>query len=173
MSKALEINIKESVNELRALMRESSPLIAPRINMLLRMKKHGKNISRNKLSVMLGVSESSIQTWRKTYLEGGIEALTGHNMKGRSSKIFGPEERKFLEEVFNNPKNEIRGYAKLMKIMNVRFGKTFNYNTLREYCRRNFEPRTKTARKSGVKRSDKSFEYWTSSKSIVRETMHV
>ena len=155
MSYPLKLEVKESAEYLRTLIRKSIPMISVRINMLIMIKKHDGSISRQKLSEMLGVSPGSIHNWRQTYIKGGLEALANHGRKGSVSKIFGEQERKFLEETLNDPKNGIQGYTELMKKMNKRFNKEFDYVTLREYCKRNFGTKIKVARKSHVKKDEK------------------
>jgi transposase len=103
---------------------------------------------------MLGVGASSIQRWKKSYLEGGIEAVLKHERKGSVSKIFGAEEHKFLEEILSNPENGIQGYTELQKIMSHHFDRPFAYVTLVEYCKRNFETKIKVARKSHAKKDE-------------------
>ena len=154
MSLALKIEVKESIPELRSLMRNSIPLISTRINMLIQLKKHDGCISRRKLAVKIGVCAASIQTWRSIYLQGGLDALISHEMKGSVSKIFGAEERNFLEQTLSDPKNGIQGYRELQKLMSERFGKKFAYVTLVEYCKRNFGAKIKVARKSHIKKDE-------------------
>ena len=152
MAAVLKIDVKESFSELRFLIRKSIPMISVRINMLIQLKKHRGRISRRKLAVMLGVCAASIQTWKKSYLQGGLESLTRHERKGSVSKIFGDEERKFLETTLSDSRNGIQGYRELQKIMSKRFGRDFAYVTLVEYCKRNFASKVKVARKSHVKK---------------------
>jgi transposase len=106
------------------------------------------------LSLKLGVSAGSIQKWKKTYLDGGLDALLEHGRKGSVSKIFCEEERKFLSETLSNPRNGIQGYRELRKIMSAHFGREFSYPTLVGYCKRNFGSRIKVARKSHVKKDE-------------------
>ena len=68
MSLALKIEVKESIPELRSLMRNSISMISTRINMLIQLKKHDGCISRRKLAVKIGVCAASIQTC----LQGGL-----------------------------------------------------------------------------------------------------
>jgi len=154
MALALKLEVKESIPYLRTLMRKSISMISVRINMLVQLKKGKGHISRRKLSVKLGVGSSSIQRWKKSYLEGGLEALLQHGRKGSVSKIFGSEEHKFLEELLSNPENGVQGYRELQKIISDHFGREFVYVTLVEYCKRNFETKIKVARKNHVKKNE-------------------
>ena len=53
-------------------------------------------------------------------------------MKGSVSKIFGAEERKFLEQTLSDSRNGIQGYRELQRLMFERFGREFAYVTLVE-----------------------------------------
>ena len=121
MSLSLKIEVKESIS---SLMRRSIPMISIRINMLILLKKHDGCISRRKLASKLGVCATSIQTWRNIYLHGGLKSLISHEKKGSVSKIFGSEEREFLEQTLSNPG---KGYRELQKLMSKRFGRDFAY----------------------------------------------
>jgi transposase len=156
MSKAIKIEIKESFSELRTLMRQSISMISVRINMLVKLKKHDGCLSRRKLSVMLGVSDKSIQTWRKVYLDGGLPALLKHEKKGRDIKVFNDEERKFIEDTLSNPENGVQGYKELQRLMFKQFGKDFAYTTLVGYCKNQFGSKIKVARPSHVKKDEKA-----------------
>jgi hypothetical protein len=110
MANALKVEIKETLSELRKLMRKSIPMISLRIKMLVQLKNHNGILSRRKLAAKVGVSDKSIQTWRKIYVEEGLSALLQHEKKGPVSKIFGDDEQKFLKEILSNPKNGVQGY---------------------------------------------------------------
>ena len=154
MSLALKIVIKESISELRSLMRNSIPMISTRINMLVQLKKHDGCISRRKLALKIGVCAASIQTWRNIYLQGGLESLISHEKKGSVSKVFGAAEREFLDQILFDPTNGIQGYRELQRLISKHFGRKFAYVTLVEYCKRNFGTKIKVARKSHVKKDE-------------------
>jgi transposase len=154
MSKALKIEIKETLSELRAVMRKSIPMISLRVKMLVCLKKHDGSLSRRKLASKIGVDDKSIQSWRKTYIEGGLSALLRHEKKGSVSKIFGEEEQKFLDEILSNPKNGVQGYTELQRRMSKHFDKEFKYITLVKHCERHFGTKIKVARPSHVKKDE-------------------
>jgi transposase len=156
MPLAIKIEVRESISELRSLMRKSISMISTRLNMLIQIKKHDGRISRRKLALITGVSAGSIQTWRKIYLHGGLDALIRHDRNGSASKIFGACEREFLEHTLSNPENGIQGYVELQKLMSGHFGRKFAYVTLVEYCKRNFGTKIKVARKSHIKKDEKA-----------------
>jgi hypothetical protein len=57
------ITVKESLSELKTLLKKSSPLIAPRIKTIIEIKKsQNTGISKRALASMIGVDPNSIQT---------------------------------------------------------------------------------------------------------------
>jgi transposase len=153
MSSTPIIEIKESLSELRNLLRRcSSRFIFLRLKMLLVLKKNAGCLSRRKLSLKLGVSPSTVQIWRQKYIEGGIDALLSHNHKGTTSKIFGEAEHQFLVEKLTDPQNGVQGYTELQQLLSEHFGKEISYKALHSYCRRHFNSKIKVARKSHAKK---------------------
>jgi transposase len=112
-------------------------------------------LSRRKLATKLGVCAQSIQTWRKTYLAGGLSALTKHDRKGPEFTVLSDDYREFINQTLSNPENGIQGYKELQKMMSKKFGKDFAYSTLRMYCKHHLKAKVKVARiyteRSGVK----------------------
>ena len=84
MAKPLIINVKESIQEL-VLEQKSTPKYFKRIQMIILFKK-GMAASKDALAFELGVSNKSVQVWRKKYQEGGISQLL-HDNRGIKGKI--------------------------------------------------------------------------------------
>jgi len=62
------IKVKESMSELKMLLKKASPLIAPRIRTIIEIKKHeSMGISKISLASLVGVDPNSVQTWRTLY----------------------------------------------------------------------------------------------------------
>ncbi len=60
-----QIPVKESLEELKRLLKKATPLIAPRIRVLIEMKKAEKTgISKRYLATAVGVNHNSVQSWR-------------------------------------------------------------------------------------------------------------
>jgi transposase len=165
------IQVKESLPELRRLHKKASNLIAPRIRMLIELKKHEEQgISKRELADLIGVNHNSIQTWRTIYVQGGITYLCSHRKKGFRPSVFTKDEHKVIEEKLNDPFNGLRGYKELLNWIEQEFGKDIKYNTLLKYCIRNFGSSVKVARKSHVKKDPQAVEAFkkTSHKSAGR-----
>lgn len=151
------VTVKESVSELRSLLKKSIPFFAPRIRMLLELQKHQKQgISKRELAELIGVDPNSTQKWRTIYLKGGIKALLSHNRRGYRPSVFTQPESQKIESKLKDPRNGLRGYTELLEWVQDEFGKEIKYNTLLKYCMRNFNSGIKVARKSHVNKNDEA-----------------
>ena len=153
MSKPQIIPVKESVPELKKLLKKATPLIAPRIKMLLVEKLNAVNgISRRVLASEIGVDPNSITNWRSIYKKGGIVLLQKHNKTGFKKSVFSLQVQKAIEQKLNNPANGLRGYTELLTFLEKKFTTKFKYNTLLKFCIKNYQSSVKVARKSHVKK---------------------
>lgn len=89
MSSPKTFKIKESESELKKLMKQSSPMIAKRVQALLVFKRNeDSGISKRLVADEIGVNHNSVQSWRSQYIEGGIKMLLAHSNIGyKPSKI--------------------------------------------------------------------------------------
>ncbi len=160
MSNPLEIVVKESISELRALQRKQIDLISKRIEMLIIIKQNEKlgGISKRDLSTKTGTNHNSITKWRKQYLKSGIQALLVHGRKGFKPSVVSKKEHQAIEKMLHNPKNNLQGYKELVEWFKTEFGKDIKYTTLNEYCKRHFNSKVKVARKSHVKKDETAVE---------------
>jgi hypothetical protein len=72
MSSALLIPDKENLVELRKQFKKATPMLQPRIKMLILMKEAGEEgISKRSLMEQVGACSQSIHNWRTTYKKGG------------------------------------------------------------------------------------------------------
>jgi transposase len=157
MSLSLIISVKESTQELRALLKSSTPMLHPRIKMLMVLKKNeGTGISKRALMEELGVCSQSIQNWRTAYRIDGLKKLLSNGRKGNSGKpsVITAEEKLLIEKKLKDPKNGLAGYIELQQWIEKEFKKEVKYNTILKYAIRNFGSKVKVARKSHVKKDD-------------------
>ena len=157
MASPKTIIIAETIGELKKLQKAHIPMIANRIKALLEFKKNEKTgISKRAVADNIGVNHNSVQTWRKLYEQGGIEAILYYQKQtGRPSDITKKEHLQ-IEKKLNNPKNGLRGYVELLGWMETEFKKTFKYNTVLKYSYRHFQSKIKVARKSHVKKDEEA-----------------
>ncbi len=157
MSFPKQIQVVESIGQLRKLQKSAIPMIANRIKALIEFKKHeGKGISKRDVADNIGVNQNSVQTWRTMYINGGIDSILSYQKQaGRPSGIT-KAEHKQIEAKLKDPENGLRGYVELVDWMESEFNKTFVYNTVLKYCYRHFNSKIKVARKSHIKKDEKA-----------------
>ena len=160
MAKPLEIQIKESIPELRTLQRRHGKLIGSRLRVLIAIKKHEKTgISKRDLSALTGVNHNSIVKWRLIYKRLGLSPLLVHGRKGGFKKsILSKEEHKQIEKVLKTPTNNIRGYTELLDWVKKELNKDMKYITLLKYSQRHFGSKIKVARKRHIKKDEQAAE---------------
>lgn len=157
MSSPKQIMIKEKLTELKALLKKASPLISPRLRVLIEIKKNEKTgISKRDIAKLVGVDPNSVQTWRTLYAKGGLKALQQHNKKGFKPSVFTQEEHQAIEKKLKNPTNGLRGYTELLNWAEHEFKKQIKYNTLLKYSIKNFGSKIKVARKSHINKDEQA-----------------
>jgi transposase len=159
MSSAKRISVKESLSEIKLLLKSVSSFLVPRVRVLLALKKHeGTGISKRALAELVGVSNNSVQTWRSLYSSGGIDALLSHKKTGYKPSVISAKVHVALKDKLNNPTNGLSGYKDLQHWVREHFESDINYNTLLAYCKRHFGTKIKVARKSHVKKDDQAVD---------------
>lgn len=159
MSYSLNIPVKENMQELRKLLRQSSVMMQPRIKMLIAMKKEqAAGISKRALMDAVGACSQSIQNWRTWYKQGGMEALLANGRKGNAGKpsVFTKQEHLKMGEKLSNPQNGLAGFVELQKWIEQEFNKEIKYNTVLKYASKHFGAKVKVARKSHVRKDEQA-----------------
>lgn len=150
-----QLAIKESLKELKAILKNATPLIAPRIRVLMEIKKsEATGISKRELAALVGVNHNSVQNWRMLYAKGGIEAIGTHNRTGFKPSVFTAEEHHAIEQKLKDPKGGLRGYVELLDWVEKEFNKQVKYNTLLKYSIKHFGSKVKVARKSHINKNE-------------------
>jgi transposase len=159
MSYSLYIPVLETAAELRKYLKEVTPLLQPRIRMLLVMLKQGdKGISKRELMESVGVSGQSIQTWRTNYRDGGLALLLQHGYTGFKPSIFTEQEEQEIKVLLNNPQNNINGYKDLQEWCSTTFKKEYLYNSVMKYAINKFGTKIKVARKYHARKDETEVE---------------
>jgi transposase len=155
MSNALITPVKESLQELRLILKSSIPFLQPRIKLLLVLKKYdNKPVSKRELMEQTGLCSYSVHKWRTLYHTGGLASLLKHNKTGfKPSKITAAQHKKLAAKL-NDPENGIRGYKELQQWILSEFKSQISYNTLLKYCIKNFGSKVKVARKYHAKKDN-------------------
>jgi hypothetical protein len=163
MAKPLVINVKESIDELKTLQKthKGDVLISKRLKMLIVIKKHESKggISKRNLSTITSINHNSIVRWRQMYLASGISVLLEHGHTGGfKPSIVSAEAHDAMESKLKDPKNGLRGYKELLEWVHSELITDMKYITLVKYVERNFGTKIKVARKSHVKKDERSVE---------------
>lgn len=157
MSFALVVPVKESVSDLKILFRKSTPMMQPRIKMLIAIKKAGtEGISKRELMENVGASSQSIHNWRTAYKQGGMDSLLYNGRKGKAGKpsLFTQDEHERIAKKLKDPRNGLAGFRELQQWVAQEFDKEVKYNTILKYATRHFGASVKAARKSHVNKSE-------------------
>jgi len=155
MAKALQFPIKEKLEKLQQLKRQSPVHIRPRIQMLILLKQE-KSLSKIALSERLGVDPNSIQSWRMQYRKEGIGKLLADNRGGNRKSRIDAKTHQTIRKRLSNPKGALKSYKELCQWVEDRFGLKVPYSTLNGYVKRTMGAGLKVARKSHVRKDEQA-----------------
>ena len=159
MASPKQIEVKETLAQLRLLQKKHGSLVGKRIRMLIEIKKAGEaGISKRELAAITGSNHNSIQSWRSVYAKAGIKGLVVVKKKSPKPSILNAAEHLQVEALLNDSRNGLQGYVELNDWVKKQFGKEIKYNTLLKYCIRHFKSGVKVARKSHISKDVKAVE---------------
>ncbi len=159
MSKPIIFSIKESIADIKKLIKSHNLFMSQRLRVLIECKKHElTGISKRELSENTGYNHNSVQKWRRMYIDGGIEVLLSHNKKGFKPSSFTASEYEILKNKLNESENGLVGYKELQEWVETTMGIKIKYKTLYSFVRTHFGTKIKVARKSHVKKNSESLE---------------
>ena len=154
MAKAIKIEIKESISELKGMIsKQKSILKKSRLKCLLLIKEnaiHFKTI----LSKKLKYDRNSIADWLKKYEQGGIELLLDdkRSIIKRKSKL-SKKTLQSIGEKLQQRDTDLTSYVELLDWVHNNFEeKDLAYSTLYYNCRKHFKSRLKVSRKTHHKK---------------------
>jgi hypothetical protein len=99
MSKPITFSIKESIPEIKKLIKSNDEFLAQRLKVLLECKRNERQgISLRSLVKTTGYCQDSVHTWRKLYIAGGLDSLLSHNRTNNKPKSFTNEEHELLNK---------------------------------------------------------------------------
>lgn len=158
MANAKNIFVKETVAELKSLLKKSSNILRPRVQMLLEMKQSTKMLTKYELSALVGVNHNSITTWRRKYEQEGLSALLQHNQGGKRKEVIDVATHKAIEKRLTNPQEGFRSYKELQQWVDEHFIANIKYITIVKYVQKKFGAKLKTARKSHINKDEQAVE---------------
>jgi len=134
-AKALNMPIKETVQELEAIYSKSSADKKHRIKMLLSLKTLPA-LSKIELAKLSGVAVGSIHRWHKLYKEGGLNGLLEIKLRGRKQLLLSAKVHTSIEKkIKQNPDINI---TELHEWIASVHSEKISYNKLYRYVRRHF-----------------------------------
>lgn len=153
MSSPTTFRIKESESEIKKQIKSNPTMIGKRLHALLIFKRNeNSGISKRLVADEIGVSHNSVQTWRKAYIDGGIEALMTHLNTGYKPSKITQEQEKAIQIKLSDESNGIVGFTELLVWFEKKFKTEINYKTFHGFVVRKFNAKIKVARKSHVKK---------------------
>jgi len=148
MAKSIEINIKETSEELKKL-KKGLPLHKQiRVQMLL-LYKSGKTATKELIEA-LGVNKNSISGWKSLYISGGLELLLndarGINKEGQIKTSMRP----IIEKRLSSATGGFKSYVEAQQWINEVLGLKMGYQAVRLHLRGHYNTKLKVARKSHI-----------------------
>jgi transposase len=152
MANALSITVKESLKELKILLKKSPAHHSSKIRMLMEIKRTDLAMSKNELADRVGVNHNSIQAWRTKYKKGGIAELLKDGRIGFKPSIINTSAHKKIELKLSAPEAAFISYKQLHEWVEKNLIEGINYNSLRHYVKRHFGAKLKVPRKSHIRK---------------------
>lgn len=142
------ISIKESKEELTALLRKSTAASKPRIKMLLAIL--DGVTSTQELVLKTRANRESIRNWKNRYRDHGLESLIKETRGRKKPGAIGPKEKLELQKKLSDPKGGFTSYKQAREWINSTFGLNMEYHAVNKYLKRNFGTKGKVGRKSPI-----------------------
>ena len=167
MGKKAYLDITESIPELqKILVKQQSLKEEKRVRCLIEIKS-AKFVTRQELADYLGVHIRTMERWINNYKSGGIVEMLQDKPKIKQSKIITPIIHQGLEQKVNDPHNPFLGYWDAQNWVKQEYGVEIKYQRIREYLIQHFKTKTKSPRKSHVKKDKQAEE------AILKTTKHI
>ena len=170
MAHVLQIEVKESIQELRSALKQSSSRIRPRIQMLLEIKKSSFALTKLELAEKVGVNHNSITSWRRIYRLGGFDLLSKHNQGGKRKIVIDPATHKAIEKRITSSTDGFRSYKELQEWVSTNYISGVKYITILKYVQDKFGAKLKSTRKSHIKKDIEALEAFKKNPSRNRKT---
>ena len=146
------ITVKETKEELSALLHKSTAGIKPRIKMLLAIL-NGFSSTQD-LVVKTKANRDSIRNWKNTYRSKGIKGLIGETRGRKQHGAIDPKIKLQLQQKLSDPKGGFTSYKQAMDWINETFGLEMEYHAVNKYLKRNFGTKLKVGRKTHINKDD-------------------
>lgn len=153
MAKAKNIVVKETLQELKQLLKEQhKQTMRNRIIMLQQIKQSDVPLSKNELASLVGVNHNSIQKWRRLYESKGIKGLLEQTRGGKRREVITLLAHAAIEKRLKSPSDAFISFEELRKWVDEHFIPGIKYVTLNAYVKKHFGAKLKVARKSHIQK---------------------
>lgn len=152
MAKLQIIEIQESVEVLKRLLKKSSSAVAPRVEMLIAIV-NGEQ-STNSLALKTKCNRDSIRNWKNLYRQQGIDGLLADSRGGNRQAAISAAQKEQLLKKLSNPKNGFTSYKQAVEWINQSFGLQMEYQAVNKYLKRNFSTKLKVGRKTHINKEE-------------------
>lgn len=168
MGKHSDLLIKESVLDLKNIVKKASSLRSlKRVNCLLFIKT-SKFETRQELANYLGVHLRTQERWIATYRRDGMDMMLADLPQNKPSKIITQEIHQGLSAKVKDATNPLLGYWDAQRWVSEEFNTEVKYHWLRAYMIKHFKTKLKSPRKSHIKKDEQAEESFFKTTSYAR-----
>ena len=157
MGKKAELEIKETVEELKQIYRKTKNIKSKQRIKCLLLIKTGEFSTRQSIADYLHVHIRTMERWINKYKSKGLEYMIIDKAKKKGSKIITPQIHEGLAKRVNDPHNPFLGYWDAQNWVKATYGIDVKYHRIREYLIQHFKTKIKSPRKTHIKK-DKGAE---------------
>lgn len=158
MGKKADLEIRESLTELRKLLAKQKTLKSEKRLKALLLIKEGKLETRQKVADILMVHIRTLERWVNSYVTGGIDSLLENAPRNRTSKIITPAMHEALSKKVHDAHDPFLGYWDAKDWIKREYGVDVKYQRIREYLIQHFGTKPKVPRKSHYKKDAQAEE---------------
>lgn len=170
MGEKAHLDIKESLPELQKILGNRKSMKEEKRVRCLMAIKSAKFETRQELAVYVGIHIRTLERWINSYKSGGIAEMLSDKPKDKQSKIITQEMHLGLEKRANDPHNPFLGYWDAQNWVKQEYGVEVKYQRIREYLIQHFRTKTKSPRKSHVKKDKQAEEAFLKTPGHVQAT---
>ena len=152
MAATFQINVTESIAQLKARQGVVAAYMRPRIKMLVFIANGTTTVST--LCAKLGISAPTLRDWKTRYRHGGLEALLREGRGGDKRSGISAAQKQLIADKLSNPHDAFRSYGEAQAWLKTALGIDKQYHALNKYLKHNFGTQLKVGRKSHVKKDE-------------------
>ena len=152
MGKYAEFNIKESIEDLRGMLKkQTSGKNMLKLNCLIHIKdKRFK--TRQELCNFLGLNKRTQERWVNRYKRGGLSSYLAPTIRNTTAYLIPKDVQEGLKECVYDSKVGFSSYVQAQQWVKEQYGLELKYNTIRQFLINKYKTKIKQPRKSHIKK---------------------